>query len=196
MPTQDGIALLKEDHRAVKRLFREFFATGARAHATRRRLADRIITELSIHASIEELVLYPRARTAVPKAGTDVLEALEEHHIVKSTCAELERMQPSDERFAAKMQVLMENVTHHIKEEESDLFPKLRAAFSRDEMRAMGEDLRAAKQVAPTRPHPHAPDEPPGNVAAAAVSAPVDAAVKTVGHAVRRGRRALGGVVG
>ena len=195
MPAQDGIALLREDHRAVKKLFKEFFAVGGRAHVTRRKLADKIITELSIHAGIEETVLYPRARAVVPKSDTDVLEALEEHHIVKTTCAELEKMHPSDERFAAKMQVLSENVKHHIGEEENDLFPRLRKAFTRDELIVMGEDLRAAKLVVPSRPHPHAPDQPPGNLAAAAVSAPVDAAIKTVGAAVRRGRQAVAGAV-
>lgn len=195
MPAQDAIALLKDDHRTVKKLFREFFAAGERARTTRRRIADRIILELSIHAGIEETVLYPRTRAAVPQLDDEVLESLEEHHIVKSTCAELESMDPADERFAAKMQVLMENVTHHIAEEEADLFPRLRKAFSRGELVAMGEDLRAAKRVVPTRPHPHAPDQPPGNIAAAAVSAPVDAAVNAVGAAVRRSREAVAGAV-
>jgi hemerythrin-like domain-containing protein len=195
MAAQDGIALLREDHRAIKKLFKEFTTTGDRAHAARRRLADRIITELSIHAGIEETVLYPRARAVVPKVEDDVLEALEEHHIAKMTCAELEKMQPSNERFGAKMQVLIESVKHHIKEEEEELFPKLRKAFSREDLVVMGEDMRAAKRVVPSRPHPTAPDQPPGNIAAAAVSAPVDAARKTVGAAVRRGRKAVAGVV-
>jgi hemerythrin-like domain-containing protein len=193
MPPQDGIALLREDHRAVKKLFKEFSAAGGRAHATRRRLADKIITELSIHAGIEETVLYPRARVALPKSEDDVLEALEEHHVVKVTCAELEKMQPSDERFGAKMQVLIENVKHHISEEEDDLFPKLRKAFSREELLIMGADMRAARRVVPQRPHPAAPDEPPGNIAAAVVTTPVDAARKAVGAAVRRGRKVVAG---
>ena len=195
MPAQDGIALLKEDHRALKTLFKDFFAAGDRAHATRRRIADKIITELSLHAGIEETVLYPRARAVLPQADQDVLEALEEHHVVKMTCAELEKMHPTDERFAAKMQVMTENVKHHIDEEESDLFPMLRRAFSRAELIAMGEDMRAAKRVVPARPHPHAPDQPPGNVAAAMVAAPVDAAVRSVEDVVLKGRRAVAGVV-
>lgn len=196
MPTQDGIALLKDDHRAVKKMFRDFFAVSDRAHATRRKLADKIILELSLHAGIEETVLYPRTRAAIPAVNDEVLEALEEHHIVKATCAELEKMNPRDERFAAKMQVLSENVKHHIDEEENDLFPRLRKAFSRDELRAMGEDMRAARAIVPSRPHPHAPDEPPGNLVVSAVAAPVDAAVNAVGSAVRRGRRAVAGAVG
>jgi hemerythrin-like domain-containing protein len=195
MPTQDGIALLKEDHRAVKKLFKDFFAAGERAHATRRRIADKIITELSLHSGIEETILYPRARAALPEADRDVLEALEEHHVVKMTCAELEKMHPADERFAAKMQVMMENVKHHIGEEESDLFPMLRRAFGRAELIAMGEDMRAAKRVVPARPHPHAPDQPPGNVATAMVAAPLDAAVRSVEDVVLKGRKAVAGVV-
>jgi hemerythrin superfamily protein len=195
MPTQDGIALLKEDHRAVKKLFRDFFAAGERAHATRRRIADRIIAELSIHSGIEETILYPRARAALPEADQDLLEALEEHHVVKLTCAELEKMQPADERFAAKMQVMAENVKHHIGEEESDLFPKLRSAFTRAELIAMGEDMRAAKRVVPARPHPHAPDQPPGNAVAAAVAAPIDAARSSIEDVVLKGRKAVADVV-
>ena len=195
MPAQDGIALLKDDHRTVKKLFKDFFAVSDRAHATRRRIADKIILELSVHAGIEETVLYPRSRAAVPAADDDVLEALEEHHIVKTTCSELEKMDPRDERFAAKMQVLSENVKHHIAEEEADLFPKLRKAFSRDELRTMGEDMRAARAIVPKRPHPNAPDEPPGNLVASTVTTPVDAAVNAVGAAVRRGRKAVAGAV-
>ena len=191
MAAQDGIALLREDHRQVKRLFAEFFAAGERAHATRRRIADRIIVELSVHAGIEETILYPRARASVGGVGDDVLEALEEHHLVKLTCAELEKLDPRDERFTAKMTVLKENVTHHVGEEESELFPRLRKAFTRAELLAMGEDMRVAKRVQPTRPHPHAPDEPPANIAAAVVSAPVDLAVHAVGAAVRRGTKAV-----
>jgi hemerythrin-like domain-containing protein len=195
MPAQDGIALLKEDHRALKKLFKDFFAAGDRANATRRRIADKIIIELSLHSGIEETILYPRARAALPEADRDLLEALEEHHVVKMTCAELEKMQPTDERFAAKMRVMMENVKHHIGEEESELFPMLRRAFSRSDLIAMGEDMRAARRVVPARPHPNAPDEPPGNVAAAMVAVPVEAAVRSVEDVVLKGRKAVAGVV-
>ena len=196
MPTQDAIALLKDDHRTVKKLFKDFFAVGERAHATRRRIADKIILELSVHAGIEETVLYPRTRAAIPASNDDVLEGLEEHHIVKTTCAELAKLDVRDERFAAKMQVLAENVKHHIGEEETDLFPRIRKAFSRDELVAMGEDLRAAKAIVPTRPHPSLPDQPPGNLAASTVVAPVDAAVNAVGAVVRRSRKAVAEAVG
>ena len=193
MSGQDAIALLREDHTRARALFKEFFATTGRAHAARRRIADRIIAELSVHAGIEEAVLYPQARAGVPDTGTDVLEALEEHHIVKATCAELRDLDTHDECFAPKMQVLMENVTHHMREEERDLFPRLRRALSPGELLAMGEDLRSARAAVPKTPHPHAPDEPPGNLAVNAVAVPVEAAVRSLTQAVRRGRRGVTG---
>ena len=183
---RDGIALLRDDHATARRLFREFRQTGDRAYAAKRRLVDRIIAELSVHAGIEETVFYPRIRAQAPQILDDVLESLEEHHVVKLLCAELERLDPRDERFDAKVQVLSENVEHHMEEEERDMFPKVRQAFRRADLLAMGEDLAAARLVVPARPHPHAADEPPGNVAAAMVTAPIDEAVTTLKGIVRR----------
>ena len=102
----DAIALLKDDHRTVKDLFRQFERTGPRGAKTKRRLVDTMIEELSVHAYIEEEIFYPQARTAVEKAEDDVLEAYEEHHIVEWTLSELQDMEPSDERFDAKVTVL------------------------------------------------------------------------------------------
>ncbi|MHB8717781.1 MAG: hemerythrin domain-containing protein [Candidatus Dormibacteria bacterium] len=185
-PSRDGIALLRDDHATARRLFRDYRRTGQRAHAAKRKLVDRIITELSVHAGIEETVFYPRLRAQDPELLGHVLESLEEHHVVKLLCSELERMDPRDERFDAKVQVLSENVEHHMEEEEKDIFPRVRRAFRRDDLRVMGEDLAAARTVVPSRPHPHAPDQPPGNVAAALVTAPVDGAVTALKGVVRR----------
>src|SRR5215210_3462457 len=102
----DAIALLRNDHRAVERLFKQFEKTGPKAHKTRRDIADKIVKELSMHAVIEEQVFYPAVREAVPDVEDDVLEGLEEHHIVKWTLSELEGMEPSDERYDAKVTVL------------------------------------------------------------------------------------------
>ena len=183
---RDGIALLREDHATARRLFREFRATGERAYATRRRVADRIIGELSIHAGIEETVFYPRLRVQAPEIADEVLESLEEHHVVKLLLSEIEKMDPRDERFAAKVQVLMENTEHHMREEEQEMFPRVRRAFSRADLVAMGQDLADARTVVPSRPHPHAPDEPPGNVATAMVTTPLDDAVTALKGVARR----------
>jgi hemerythrin superfamily protein len=79
----DALTLLKNDHERVEMLFRKFQDTGDRALKTREKLVNEMIEDLSIHAVIEEQVFYPAVRTKVPDLQDDVLEAIEEHHIVK-----------------------------------------------------------------------------------------------------------------
>jgi hemerythrin-like domain-containing protein len=122
----DAIAILKRDHRQVEQLFNRFEKAGAGAHKTRRALMDSVIEELSRHAGIEEVVFYPALRREMKRTESDVLEALEEHHLMKLSLRELEDLDPSDERFDAKATVLMEVVRHHVKEEEQELFPEVR----------------------------------------------------------------------
>src|SRR5262245_59665741 len=105
----DAITLLKKDHKTVNDLFKRFQKTGARAHVEQRELVDRIIEELSVHAAIEEAVFYPAVRVEVEGAEDMTLEALEEHHIVKWTLSELADMDPTDDRFKAKVTVLIES---------------------------------------------------------------------------------------
>jgi hemerythrin superfamily protein len=154
------------DHKTVEALFKQFEGFGEKAKHQKKRIVSRIITELAVHAAIEEQVLYPAARKAVPDEEKHVLEALEEHHIVKWTLSELEKMGPDDERFDAKVAVLIESIRHHVEEEEGELFPKIQEALDKTELEALGASLEAAKKVAPTHPHPRAPDTPPGNVVA------------------------------
>jgi hemerythrin superfamily protein len=172
----DAIRVLTDDHRQVEELFARFEKSGDGAHKQRQDLVQRITEALSVHASIEEEIFYPAARRSVAEATDDVLEALEEHHLVKLTLAELETMDPSHERYGAKVTVLIENVRHHVEEEEGDLFPTIRKALDTAQLRKLGEDLVAAKRTAPTRPHPEAPDTPPGNIVAQVLTAPFDAA--------------------
>jgi hemerythrin superfamily protein len=170
----DAITLLKQDHKTVEGLFKKFEKTGANAHVAQRDLAEKIIRELSVHAAIEEQVFYPAIREAVPDVEDTVLESLEEHHIVKWVTSELDSMQPDHERFRAKMTVLIENVRHHVEEEEHELFPEVRKAMGRKALAELGQAMEEAKETAPTRPHPKAPDAPPGNVVAGAAAAIVD----------------------
>lgn len=170
----DAITLLKDDHRSVERLFKRFEQAGERAHVQKRQIVDRIIEELSVHAAIEEQLFYPVARSTVPATEDIALESLEEHHIVKWLLSELVDMDPSHERFDAKVTVLMENVRHHVKEEESDFFPKVRAQLSRNELADLGAALADAKKSAPTRPHPRMPDSGRSNMVAGAITGVVD----------------------
>jgi hemerythrin superfamily protein len=171
----DAISLLTADHRDVERHFKAFEKAGERAYATKGKAVEAIIEALSVHAVIEELVFYPAARRARTESTGLVLESLEEHHIVKWVLSELESMEPTDERFNAKVTVLIEQVRHHVEEEEQDLFPKIREALTEEHLAELGEELEAAKKVAPTRPHPRSPDTPPGNLFAGLVAGGVDA---------------------
>ncbi|HEX3841741.1 MAG TPA: hemerythrin domain-containing protein [Acidimicrobiales bacterium] len=170
----DAITLLKNDHKAVDKLFKSYEKAGDRAKATKKKLVAQMIKDLSVHAAIEEELFYPAARDAVEETTPDVLESLEEHHIVKWVLSELEGMDPSDERFDAKVTVLIELVRHHVDEEEHELFPEVRAGLGRTRLAEIGEQLEKAKRTAPTRPHPRQPDTPPGNLMAGLVAGAVD----------------------
>jgi hemerythrin superfamily protein len=170
----DAITLLKDDHQTVEKLFKRFEKAGPRAHTQKRQIVDRIIEELSVHAAIEEQVFYPVARATVADTEDIALESLEEHHVVKWTLSELADMDPTHERFDAKVTVLIEMVRHHVEEEESEFFPKVREALGRNDLAEIGEALADAKKSAPTKPHPRMPDEGPANAVAGAITGVVD----------------------
>ncbi|HZQ77071.1 MAG TPA: hemerythrin domain-containing protein [Acidimicrobiia bacterium] len=175
----NAITLLKNDHKTVEGLFKRFEKLGPRAVKSKQELVERIIRELSIHAGIEEMFFYPAIREAADggKAGDMVLESLEEHHIVKWVLSELEGMSPEHDRFDAKVSVLIENVRHHVEEEEKDLFPQVTKLLGKARLDDIGEAMNKAKKTVPTRPHPRSPDEPPGNLVAGAGAALLDKAV-------------------
>ncbi|HYH98891.1 hemerythrin domain-containing protein [Hyalangium sp.] len=186
MRSMDAIALLKADHKTVETLFRRFEQAGPNAKKLKRKLVEQIVRELAVHAVIEEQVLYPAVRAKGKELEEQVLEALEEHHVAKWLLKELEDLPSEAERFSAKVKVLMENVRTHVAEEERRLFPRVRKAFSPVELREMAQMLMMAKKAAPTRPHPRAPDAPPSNLVAGAVSAVLDMGKEAV-RTVRRG---------
>jgi hemerythrin superfamily protein len=149
----DGIVLLKEDHKAVKRLFREFEKTRKTATVpAKRALVDTIVKELTTHAYIEETIFYPAARASVPETDDHVLESVEEHHVVAWLMSEVAKLDPADETFDAKVTVLIENVEHHVEEEEQEFFPEVRKALGRNRLAELGERMAAAKADAPSDP--------------------------------------------
>ena len=180
MASTDAITMLKEDHKTVEQLFRRFEKAGERAHVEKRNLVDRIVEALAVHAAIEEQVFYPVVRATVPGAEDHTLESLEEHHIVKWVLSELDSMSPADERFDAKVTVLIENVRHHVEEEEQDLFPMVRKELGRDSLSDVGEVMAEARKSAPTHPHPRSPDTPPQNLVIGAAAGVADRIGDTV----------------
>jgi len=171
--TPDAIQLLTADHTDVEQLFLQI-ESGTEG-ATRDDLIANVVRELSIHSAIEEQVLYPAMRKALPDGETLVQEAIDEHQEVKETLAAIERADSPSARDPL-LESLIADVRHHVEEEETELFPKLRASVATQELQDMGTKLAAAKKVAPTHPHPKAPNTPPGNIVGGAAAAVMDRA--------------------
>lgn len=147
----DAIVLLKKDHKEVRALFKDFQSPKATT-AQKGKIVKKIIELLTVHTYIENEVMYPQVRKLLPDLEDDVLESYEEHHVADVLVMELSMMRPSDERFDAKTTVLIENVQHHMEEEEQDWFPKVRDGLGRKALQEMGEQLLAAKRRAPRKP--------------------------------------------
>ena len=133
--------LLKKQHKNVKALFKKVENTedGRR----RRQLMDQIANELKIHTKIEEEIFYPAVREiGTSKAEEMVDEAYEEHHVVDLVLAELPKVDPEDERFAAKMTVLSELVEHHADEEEDTMFPMCEKKLGRERLQQLGAQMQ------------------------------------------------------
>ncbi|HEY5336021.1 MAG TPA: hemerythrin domain-containing protein [Mycobacteriales bacterium] len=148
----DAIVLLKKDHTEVKKLFRTYESTGKRAQATRGKLVNRILEQLTVHTYIENEVMYPEVRSLVPDLDDDVLESYEEHHLADVLCTELAALSPDNEHFHPKVTVLIEVVEHHIEEEEDEWFPQVREALGRKKLQEIGVRLEEARAKAPTSP--------------------------------------------
>jgi hemerythrin superfamily protein len=191
----DAITILKDDHKTVEQLFKRFERAGDRAFVEKRDIVDRIIEELSMHAAIEEQLFYPVVRATVPDTDDIALESLEEHHVVKWVLSELDGMSPEDERFEAKVTVLIANVRHHLEEEEGELFPMVRDELGRNALSDLGEAMAAARKIAPTHPHPRAPDTPPGNLLVGTAAGVADRVRDTLSGLAQGGVTAIGDVI-
>jgi hemerythrin superfamily protein len=170
----DAVTLLKNDHQVVEQLFRRYESLGGDSADQKKEIVQEVIRELSVHAAIEEQVLYPGVREALPDGDSLTEEALDEHQEAKEVLSDLDGMEPSDPGFDAKVRSLIKDVRHHVEEEETEMFPKLQSAISYDRLEDMGRKMESAKGMAPTRPHPHAPASPPGNLAAGPTAGAVD----------------------
>ena len=148
----DAIVLLKDDHKEIRKVFRDFQSAGEGATSRKGTLGKKMIELLTQHTYIENEVMYPRVRELLPDLEDDVLESYEEHHVADVLVMELSGMKPTDERFDAKTTVLIENVQHHMDEEEQDWFPKVREGLGRKQLQEIGAEMVAAKKKAPKKP--------------------------------------------
>ena len=175
----NALTLLKQDHGNVEALFKQFEGLDDGDTTEKRRVVDHIIEQLSVHAAVEEQLFYPAVRECSEETRDAVLEGLEEHHVVKWTLSELEKLAPTDERFDAKVRVLIESVRHHVEEEEGELFEAIRKSVKTSRLDELGAAMEEAKATAPTRPHPRTPDEPPLNILVGVPAAVLDKALTT-----------------
>src|SRR5262249_30050925 len=136
--------LLETDHRRFERLLEEGEQSTERATKGRRELLKALTSELDVHEAIEEKILYPALRPH-PESTDVVLEGHEEHHAADLLLQELHGVATDDEKWGAKFKVLKENITHHISEEENNMFRVARGVLPREELLALGARMRALK---------------------------------------------------
>jgi hemerythrin superfamily protein len=142
----NAVEMLKSDHQKVKALFRQYEAAGDRAYQKKQGIAENVFTELEIHTTLEEELFYPAMKRKTDQDGKDlVAEAIEEHHVVTTLMDELKGLDPKDERYDAKFTVLMENVEHHIEEEEGEMFPEAEEVLG-DRLERLSQQMQERKQ--------------------------------------------------
>jgi hemerythrin superfamily protein len=162
---RDVIEVLTHDHREVEQMFAELETlrgvTGDAGHQRRKDLVDQVTIELVRHSVAEEAEVYPAVKEKVDAAEAE--RAKHEHAEAEETMKRLEGLDPEDPSFDEALATLMREVREHVAEEEGQMFPHLRQVFSQQELVELGAKVESVKKMAPTRPHPSAPDEPPGD---------------------------------
>ena len=143
----DAIELLEREHRRFEDLLKQGEETTERARATRRELLSTLTSELNAHELMEEKVLYPALQTHA-QAREIVLEGFEEHHVADLIVKELHEVATNDEAWGAKFKVLKENIEHHIKEEEGNMFRLARGIFPREELRLLAARMLKVRPAA------------------------------------------------
>ncbi len=153
----DVIQVLTTDHREVEQLFGQLEALPV-SDPKRRDLADDVIKELVRHSVAEETYVYPAVRDKLPGGAAIADKETAEHAEAEQTMKDLDGVDPGDPRFDQLLGKLMAEIREHVADEEANLFPQLRAASTQAELDELAKKVNAIKAVAPTRPHPSAPD--------------------------------------
>jgi hemerythrin superfamily protein len=169
--TTSLISKLLEDHRKVERLFAEFDSKG---ESSWKELFCELTNDLVRHEVAEEEIVYPELRKAVPDGDAIADKRIEEQAEAEELLDKMEKMSTTDAEFAASLARLREAVLQHAESEEQTVFPPLAQSLDSERQAKLGERYEKAKGSAPTHPHPHAPDTPPGNLVLGPVAAMVD----------------------
>jgi hemerythrin-like domain-containing protein len=157
------VSVLVTDHEEMKDYFRQLEA--ATDPKERRDIADKLTAEVARHSVAEEMFLYPAARKILPNGDELIDEEIKEHSEAEELLKKWEGMDGDDPQFMPTYEKIRDGLLHHIdEEEEPKLFPEMQAALSQEEQEDLGKKITQAKKLAPTRPHPSAPDSPPGDI--------------------------------
>ncbi len=159
----DLIDVLITDHRNVEQAFTDY-ERGGLSDEQRKQLVDHIITELVRHSVAEEQYLYPAARETLQDGNEMADHEISEHAEAEQVMKQLEGLGPQEAEFDRLTRQLIDDIRHHVEDEEQDLFPQLQRACTEDQLQDLGVKISMAKDSAPTRPHPSTPDRPPANL--------------------------------
>src|SRR3954468_12877243 len=163
MPEQERnvIEVLEHDHREVEQMFSELEslrgASTDDARSRRKALTEKVTIELVRHSVAEEVLVYPKVEDKV--SAEEAEHARKEHAEAEETLQRLEKLDSDDPGFDDELATLMSEIRHHIEDEEGEMFTHMREVIDAEELRNLGGRVEAFKKVAPTRPHPHVPNE-------------------------------------
>ena len=154
-PGADVVDILTGDHQDMLELIGRI--RGAPSEEQRRDLADTLIAEVMRHSVAEEMYVYPAVEKHVPNGAEEVEHDKKEHDEIVQVMKRLEDVDASQPAFLELVRELEEQLRHHVDDEETEQFPKLRASIPGEDLVELGRKVEKAKKLAPTRPHPHAP---------------------------------------
>lgn len=157
----DLIDVIISDHRQVEQIFTELESSPP--PEVRKQLTEHVITELVRHSVAEEQHMYPMARRVLEDGDQIADHEIQEHAEAEQVMKDLEGLDADDPEFQRLLNKLISDIRHHVDDEEKNLLPRLRAACTQEDLRDLGTKVVKAKERAPTRPHPSAPDTPPAN---------------------------------
>lgn len=173
---RDVIEVLEHDHREVEEMFQQLEslrgATSEEDRQRRKKITEDVTIELVRHSVAEEVLVYPKVEHQVSKE--EVEHARKEHAEAEETLAKLEKIDSDDPKFDDEVAELINEIRHHIEDEEGEMFAHMRQSIDPDELLKLGERVEAFKKVAPTRPHPNVPNTAVARTAAGPAASLMD----------------------
>ena len=142
----DVTKMLEQDHREAEDLFAKIKETNGAARAN---LVTKLAGALRLHMKVEETIVYPAIAKQVDDGDDMVAEAITEHEGARKALADVEKLSPNEPGFDGALEMLEAGISHHVEEEEDEVFPKFRESVSSAELEELGDEVAVAKQASP-----------------------------------------------